>query len=329
MKLSNTDKIGLSMAVFLATDEYDYDGRENCLSATTIIRSPRQVILSKRAAKSDMVMDLSQLVASRFGNAIHDGIERAWSNGRFIPAMRKLGYAESVIERIRVNPDPADTLPANCIPVYLEQRAERELDGFIIRGKFDFVGDGILEDHKTTGVFTYMRKTNDEKYSLQGSIYRWLNPHIITSDVMHINYTFTDWSRLRAKIEKAKGYPERRMMSVPIRLKSLEETEQYLKGQLRVISSLFSKPEPELPPCTREELWQDPTVYKYYKDPNNKDRSTKNFDDFASAQARLMKDGNQGCIDIVKGQAKACLYCNALPICSQAKQLIADGLLEI
>lgn len=328
MQLTNEQKIGLSMAVFLATDNYDYDPRPNCISATGLLKPPRQVILSKRAQSSDMTIDISSLVASSFGSAIHDSIERCWENQRYIPALRKLGYSDKLIQRIKVNPKPEELEP-DTIPVYLEQRAEKELDGFIIRGKFDFVGDGELEDHKTTGVFAYMKQTNNKKYQLQGSIYRWLNPDIITSDRMLINYTFTDWSKLRATIESKKGYPPYRMMSVPITLLSLKETEAWIAGQLRVIKANLNKTEAELPLCTREELWQDPTVYKYYKDPSSKERSTKNFDSFAEAQTRLLKDGGCGCIDIVPGMAKACNYCAAINICSQAQQLIADGLLAV
>jgi hypothetical protein len=330
MKLTNNTKIGLSMAVFLATDSYDYDPRPNAISATRLLKSPRQVILSSRAETKDMSIDISDLVASSFGSSIHDSIERCWEQRRYIPALMKLGYSEKTIQRIRVNPTPEDlkSVP-DIIPVYIEQRAEKPLDGFVVVGKFDFVGDGELEDHKTTGVYAYMKNSNNEKYKIQGSIYRWLNPDIITSDRMLVNYTFTDWSKLRSKIEINKGYPPHRMMTVPIALMSLKETEQWISGQLRVIAANLKKDEQDLPPCTKEELWQDPTVYKYYKNPASKDRSTKNFDSFAEAQTRLLKDGSTGCIDIVKGMAKACNYCAAINICSQAQQLIADGLLEI
>jgi hypothetical protein len=328
MRLTNNDKIGLSMAVFLATDEYDYDPRPNAISTTGLIKPIRQIVLGKRVESSDLQIDISTLVASRFGQAIHDGVEKSWTNKRYIPALRKLGYSDSMIQRVIVNPEPNELQP-DSIPVYMEKRAERELDGIIVRGKFDFVAEGELEDHKTTGVFAYMTKTNNDKYRLQGSIYRWLNPDIITSDRMLINFTFTDWSKLRAKIEAAKGYPAKRMLSMPVRLMTIPEIHNWLEGRIRMIKANLTKAEPDLPLCTKEELWQDDTIYKYYSNPASKEKSTKNFDNFAEAQARLMKDGSKGCIDIVRGMAKACGYCNALPICSQAKQLLADGLLEI
>jgi len=341
MRFTNTQKIGLSTAVFLVHDDYDFDPRPNAISATGLLKPTRQVILSQRAEAKITEMDISQLVASSFGTAVHDAVEKSWSNGNHIKAMRKLGYPQSVIDRVVINPgymqkdgrwvkDPdAPPMADNAIPVYMEVRSEKEVDGIIVTGKFDFVGAGELEDHKTTGVFSYMKKTNDEKYRMQGSIYRWLNPDIITSDRMLINYTFTDWNKLNSMIEKAKGYPPYRMVSVPFTLMPLEDTEAWVKAKVHELKNYMHRDESALPLCTPEELWQDATVYKYYKNPKAKERSTKNFDTFAEAQQRLLQDGSVGVIDIVPGKAKACLYCAAASICSQAKQLAFDGLLDM
>lgn len=343
MKFTNESKIGLSMAVFLVHDDYDYDPRKNAVSTTSVLKPPRQTILSQRVQNKTTVMDIKALIASSLGTAVHDGVEGAWLNGNYKKAMRKLGFPQETIDRIVVNhgyiddpvsgkriKDPkAGPLPKNAIPVYMEIRNERELDGITITGKFDFVGNGELEDHKTTGVYSFISGSNTEKFRLQGSIYRWLNQDIITSDRMIINYTFTDWNNLRYTIEKNQGYPPHRVMSVPLTLLPIDETEKYLKGRIATLKKYIDKPEQDLPQCTPEELWQDKTVYKYYKDPSSKTRSTKNFDNFAEAQLRLVKDGSVGVIDIVKGKAKACLYCAGAPMCSQAKQLVLDGLLDM
>ena len=336
MRFTNQHNIGLSMAVYLVHDDYDYDPRPNAISVTGLLKPLRQAILSQRIESKIATMDISQLMASSLGTAVHEAVEKAWSNGNHILAMRKLGYSQKVIDRVVVNPNPRIVItpemrkdPNRPIPVYLELRSEKEIEGIIVTGKFDFVGDGELEDIKTTGVYTYMKKSNDEKYRLQGSIYRWLNPDIITSDRLLINYKFTDWSKGAAISERQKGYPQMRMLTVPFTLLSLEETEQWVRNKVQSLKAYINRDESVLPACTPEELWQDPTVYKYYKNPKSKDRSTKNFDNFAEAQQRLMQDGSVGIIDIVPGKAKACLWCAAAPICSQAKQLALDGLLDM
>lgn len=130
------------------------------------------------------------MVQSRIGSAIHDAIERAWTTNH-VEALSLLGYPNKVIERIRINPDPKH-VTEDIIPVYLEQRANKQVGKYIISGKFDFVGDGRVEDFKSTSTFTAINNTNDEKYILQGSIYRWLNPQLITKDEMAIQFIFTD-----------------------------------------------------------------------------------------------------------------------------------------
>lgn len=325
MKLTNNKNIRMSMAVFLAHDDYDYDPRPNTLSATTLQKSVRQIILGKRVISSDMSMDISSLTASTYGTSIHDGIEKAWSHGNHLKALRRLGISQETLERFKINPKPEE-ITANTIPIYIEQRVEKQFGKWIIVGKYDFVGDGQLEDHKTTGVFTYMKKTHNEKYKQQGSVYRWLNPTIITNDQMIINFIFTDWSTLKATTERDKGYPPERLMSVPIYLMSVSETERFIQNKLKDIEANINTPEPDLPLCNQEELWQAETVYAYYKNPDSTGSSTKNFDNFAEAQMRLMKDGSTGVIKIRKGMVKYCAWCPAAPVCSQRQQLIADGL---
>lgn len=325
MNFTNNKKIGLSMAVFLSHDDYDYDPRPNAISATTLQKSTRQIILAKRAVASEMSIDISSKVASSYGTAIHDAIEKAWLNGNHVKALQKLGYSKDTIERFKVNPAPEE-LAADTIPVYVEQRSERQLGKWIIVGKFDFVGDGVLEDHKTTGVYTYIKKTNNEKYKLQGSVYRWLNPEIITRDQMLVNFIFTDYSKLKAMTDKDKGYPAERVLGMPVSLISLSETQRFIENKLKDIEANFNMAEADLPLCNQEELWQDETVYAYYKNPDATGNSTKNFDNFSEAQMRLMKDGSVGIIKIRKGMVKYCAWCPAAAICSQCTQLIADGL---
>ena len=327
MKLTNKQNIGLSLAIFLAHDDYDYDPRPNTLSATTLQKSTRQIVLGKRIEMSDMSLDISSMVASTFGTAIHDAVEKAWTENRYIKSLRKLGYSEDTIGRFKVNPAPEE-LTEDTIAIYVEQRSERKIGNWIIVGKFDFVGDGRLEDHKTTGVYTYIKKSNNEKYRQQGSVYRWLNPEIITHDQMLVNFVFTDWSALKLLTEKEKGYPASRMLSMPVYLMSLSETQKFIEDKLKSIDANMNVAEPDLPLCNQEELWQNDTVYAYYKNPDATGNSTKNFTNFSEAQMRLNKDGGVGIIKIRRGMVKYCAWCPAASICSQCKQLIADGLFE-
>ena len=316
---SNTSSVPLSMAVFLATDNYDHD--DATISVTTLIKPLRQIILGARVPLEDASVDLVQMTASRMGTAIHDAIERAWCNN-YQKAMLALNFPQKVIDKVIVNPAPGE-LRDDHIPVYLERRSKKQVGKHLVSGKFDFVGEGRLEDFKSTSVYSYISGSNDEKYGEQGSIYRWLNQDIITDDNMAIQFIFTDWSAARARTES--NYPPQRIHQRIIPLKSVAETDQYVKTKLEQIDQHWDTPEEQLPLCSDKDLWRSVPTFKYYKNPEKTARSTKNFDTMQEARIRQIEDGSVGIIKEVPGQVTACKYCNAFSICSQKDTLIANG----
>lgn len=316
---ANTSSVPLSIAVFLAVDNYDHD--EATISATSLIKPLRQIVLSKRVNNADSSIDLVQMVPSRMGSAIHDGIERAWIN-HHATALKTLGYPQKLIDRIRINPEPHQ-LGEDTIPIYLEQRAQKQVGKYLVSGKFDFVGEGRVEDFKTTSTYTATNNTNDAKYILQGSIYRWLNPSLITKDEMAIQFIFTDWSAAKARSES--GYPQSRIQQRILPLMSVAETDRYVLNKLSQIDQYWDAPEESIPLCSDEDLWRSPPVFKYYKNPEKTSRSTKNFDTKQEAYIRLAEEGGKGLVLEKPGQVTACKYCPAFSACSQKDALIAQG----
>jgi hypothetical protein len=318
-KYANQSAVPLSLAVFLATDNYDHDSAT--ISATSLIKPLRQIILGSRVPEDISPVDLVQMVPSRIGSSIHDAIERSWKE-HYQVALESLGYPKRVIEKVRINPNP-DHLTDGEIPIYLEQRAHKQVGKFTISGKYDFIGDGRVEDFKTTSTYTAMNHTNDEKYIWQGSIYRWLNPKIITRDEMAIQFIFTDWSKAKAMADPK--YPQQRIQQRILPLKSIQETDAFIIRKLSQIEHYWDLPEAELPLCTDADLWRSEPVFKYYKNPEKRTRSTKNFDNFHDAQLRCIEDGNVGVVVEQPGQVTACKYCAAFAVCSQKDKLIASG----
>ena len=322
-KYSNTSAVPLSLGVFLASDHYDYEA--DTISATSLIKPLRQIVLGGRVPTTDAVVDLVNMVPLRLGTAIHDAIENAWKNN-YQGALTAMGVPQKVIDKIKINPKPEE-LTEDTIPIYMEQRAYKTVGNYKISGKFDFIGDGRVEDFKSTGVFTAMNNTNDEKYILQGSIYRWLNPTLITRDEMAIQYIFTDWSAMRARNEEA--YPKQRIQQKILPLKSINEIDAFIKNKLNQIDKYMDAPESDIPLCTDEDLWRSAPVFKYYKNPAKTTRSTKNFDTRQEAYVRLAEDGGVGIVIEQPGTVTACKYCQAFSICSQKDDLINAGDLVI
>lgn len=316
---ANVSGVPLSIAVFLATDNYDHDSAT--ISVTTLIKPLRQIILGSRVSNEDASPDLVQMTASRMGTAIHDAIERAWLNNHRV-AMQSLNIPDKVIDRVIVNPAPGE-LRDDHIPIYLERRSSKQVGKHLVSGKFDFVGDGRLEDFKTTSVFSAISGSNDIKHALQGSLYRWLNQDIITNDDMAIQFIFTDWSAARARTES--NYPAQRIQERVHTLMSVAATENYVVRKLELIDTFWDHAEADIPLCTDEDLWRSEPVFKYYKNPLKTARSTKNFDTKQDAVLRYIEDGSIGVVKEVPGQVTACKYCSAFSVCSQKDALIAQG----
>lgn len=324
---TNVDNIPLSLALWLAHDHYEAHEQPNTISATTIIKPLKQIILGMRVTPQEGTEDISTQLANRIGTAIHNGIEYSWKN-KHKELMKLLNYPKKVYDRVYLNPTKQDLIdfPA-IIPVYMEQRTTKMIAGINISGKFDFIIEGELDDFKTTSTYTWVHKTGNIKNALQGSIYKWLNQDKVTSNYISIQYIFKDWKA--GMVAQDPKYPPRAIMTNRLMLKSIAETEEYLTSKINRIKALINSPEEDIPNCTSEDLWRKPSVFKYYKNPAKTNRSTKNFSTIDEANIRLAKDNNVGIVRESKGEVVACRYCSALNICKQKDSYILDGLLKI
>jgi len=322
MRFTNNHGIALPLAVWLAHDDYDYIDEENYISATRLMKPLRHIVLPQRMAPADREqIDVADRIATTFGHAVHDSIEKAWAKG-YRENLAKLGYPEDIIARVAINPTPEQAAHPDVIPVYMEQRVIKSFRGYRIGGKFDLVAEGQVQDHKSTSAFVWVAGSRDDEHILQGSLYRWLNPTIITQDTMVINYIFTDWSKAKAKQDPR--YPQMRVMSKELKLLSLQETENWVTRKLDLIEKHWNTPQEQLPECSDEELWRSDPQYKYYADPTKTTRSTRNFEDMASAKQFMSEKGGKGIIKIVPGEVKRCDYCDAFNICTQKDKYFND-----
>jgi hypothetical protein len=322
---TNNNNISLPLAVFLMFNDYAYDDRDNSISATGLIKPIRQLILAKQNPTEAKIVEISELVASRMGSAIHKGCEEAWTDLPTVKkALKALGANDAAADSIRINPA---FVKNGETPVYVEQRVEKTIDDFIISGQYDLVLDGTLNDFKSTSVWTYIFDSNAENYIKQGSIYKWLSQDKITSDYININYIFTDWSA--AKAREKKDYPQFKALTKKYDLWSTEETENWIRNKIAQYKLHSNTPQEGLPECTDEELWATDETFKYYKNPEKLSRSTKNFKTMDEALVQKATDGHVGIIKTVPGTVKHCPYCPVVGICTQAEAMRESGRLLI
>lgn len=324
-RLTNHSNVHLAAAVWLAHDDYDYQDDPNHISVTGLIRPIRQIILAQRVPVEERTTDLVELFDSRVGQALHTGVEVAWKQ-HYRTSMQKLGMPAHIIDLVRINPEKEEP---DTIPVHTEIRSFKTVivNGvtYIVSGKVDLILDGRLTDFKKTKVFRYQNPGSAGPWVLQGSIYRWLNPEKIQHAELDIQYALLDWAR--GAVSRDPNYPPHPLPTRKFPLMGMQETEQWIHDRLALLQQLKDAPDALIPECTEEELWRGPTQYRYFGNPETAakgGRSTKNFDDLASANQFAAEKG-KGVVVPKPGVVRACGYCPAAPVCLQRQRLFAAG----
>ena len=325
MIFTNKNNISPFLAVWLAMNEYRNETRPNVISATTLIRPIRQVVLARKYKDLSKQADIADLVSSRMGTALHDSIEKTWNQEPAIlkDLLGQFGIPPAMLDKIKIN-EPVENIKEDDIPIWVEQRNEKEVTAksgnkYIISGQFDAVVNYRVFDNKSTSVWTHIYGSNDKKYAEQMGIYRWLTPDMIKDNLGQIEHIFTDWSSVKALQDKQ--YPQARILSKTLPLMSVADAELFVQNKVDNIDYYLSQDDEKLPLCTDEDLWREKDIYKYYKDPSKTARSTANFETEIEANSRMLSDGSVGMVVKHAGGVKACKYCSVQNVCSQYKQL--------
>lgn len=328
MSVTNNLNIPTPVLAWFMDDDYDTYGK-NAYSATKLIAPIRQTVLTNQLMRGDinllgekilpMPVDASSRLASRIGQTIHGALENLWRSGKAIEILSKNFPEEAEIYRhLKINPDDeSDTKNS----LFMEQRRFLEIQpGLFVTGKYDLVDRGRLKDYKTGGTYLY-RKDKTEDYTLQGSLYRLLAPHIIIDDYATFYELYINWSSKRANA-MPDTYPPAPSIEKTVKLMSIEETRDWANNRITLINAYDKLPQVELPLCTDKDLWIGPPEFKYFSKLENK-RATKAFGtDRAAADAFLKEKGGKGHVVTVQGKAARCNHCPVFHVCSQKDMLI-------
>lgn len=306
----------LPIQVWLAADAYEGKNDNTHISATTLLKDSHKIVLENQIGNELDISDegLLNMFASKRGTAIHSALENVWTNDNLRnKALDALGLKE-LKERIVINKHKENP---NQIEIWLEQRSYKTIDDMTVNGQFDMVMDGQVVDYKNTSVFTYMHGSKIEDYKLQGSIYRWLNPNLITDDKIKIIYIMHDWTSRDAKINP--NYPQMPIIAVDYDLYSLDYIENFIKNKIQEIKNGGA------PECVASLKLSDP-VWQYFSKSDSK-KAAKNFTNQADANHYVMTKG-KGFIKMKPQKATGCKYCKARSICKQYADLLLKGLVD-
>ena len=284
MKITNNYGVPETL-VALASRDYYSKGKSD-YSVTEIISPPRiQRLRSKYY--SEMETDVTDMMWSLFGSAIHVVAERSQIDGY-------------------IN----------------EERMYLPVDGVVLSGAVDLqVIDGDYIDivyYKFTSL--YAIRGEKAEWVAQLNIYGYMASKLKGKKIrkLQICSFLRDWKAVE-KLTKA-DYPPSNIHMLDMPVWSEEKTLEFIRSRLDAHrnSKVALDWEEELPLCSDEERWIRETKYACHK--QGKVRATKVFDNEAEANAFAEKEGLY--VHVRKGEAVRCSrnYCGVSKWCSQFKK---------
>ena len=231
MKLTN--KFNIPQTFVNVLERPTYTKGKAHLSVTQLINSPKIVALTQKF-DADLEQDVSDMVWSIFGTAIHGVLEHGKDENHIV-----------------------------------EERLHATLDGWRISGAIDLQikdDDGLsIRDYKTTSAWGVMNEKVEWEQQL--NIYAWLVETVKKTPIIDIGIVaiIRDWSRRDAA--KNENYPPAPVKEIPIRLWTYEEQTTYIKHRIGLHSAceFAMETDEDLPLCTPEEMWERPTTWAIKK----------------------------------------------------------------
>ena len=229
MKITN--KLGLPALYVRAVSFDDYDPGESDTSATTLLKPPRAVVLSRKHSK-ELTEDAADRYWAFFGKMSHLAMERA-----------DIGDPNEIIEK----------------------RFYRDIHGWRVGAQLDLyeIAEKTITDNKFVSAYSFKaHKTGENtEWWVQTAIQTWImrgNGYEV--DRMQICANMRDWSKLQ--MMRDKDYPRHPVELIGWKPPSDEECEA-------LVSELVLKHQKalkELPLCTDEECWKQPDKFAVMKE---------------------------------------------------------------
>ena len=132
-----------------------------------------------------------------------------------------------------------------------------------------------------------------------------------------------DWSSTKAKRERE--YPQTQVFKKEYPLWTMEACEIYINKRLSYFESYRDTTDSDLPECTAEERWQEPTKYAVMKEGRKTAIKLYLNNDEAEQRAKEETDktGKKHYIEVRESEPRRCNdYCPVKDFCSQYKSMV-------
>ena len=281
MKITNKFNVPETL-VALASRNYYSKGKSD-YSVTEII-SPPQVQVLRRKHWNDMEQDVSEMLWSLLGSALHVVAER--------------GQAEGHVTEERISVTIDDVVLSGAIDLQSEDN-----------------GQIIITDYKFTSAWA-LRQDKPE-WEAQQNIYAWLVFKAKGRPVKSVRICalIRDWSRREAQ-NKA-DYPQAPIQVIELPLWPLEKTEAYVRERIDLHREAKVKNDwgEDMPSCSDADRWIRETTYAVKKEGRKTAVRVLDNEAYAQAMAKEVK----GYVEIRKGEAVRCTqnFCGVNQWCKQ------------
>jgi hypothetical protein len=288
LKITNRFNVPETL-VALASRNYYSKGKSD-YSVTEII-SPPQIQVLRRKHYEEMEQDVSDMLWSLLGSALHVVAER--------------GQVENHVTEQRLSVEVDDVVLSGAIDL-------QQLDGDTV----------VITDYKFTSAWA-LRQDKFE-WEAQQNIYAWLvfkaTGRLVKS--VRICALIRDWSRREA--QNKPDYPQAPIQVVELPLWDREKTEAYVRERIELHRDAKVKNdwEEDLPPCTEEDRWIRETTYAVKKE--GRKTAVRVLDNEADAKA--LAEEVKGFVEIRKGEAVRCTgnFCGVNKWCKQYQATLGE-----
>lgn len=279
MKITNNFNAPATL-VALANKQYYSKGAAQ-YSVTELLSPPRVRRLRERH-DSEMNQDVSEMLWSLLGSALHVVMER--------------GQAEGSVT---------------------EERIFASVDGVTISGAIDLQhNDGIgvgITDFKFTSAWAVMQ--DKKEWEEQLNVYKWLVESVKRTPVTSLNICalIRDWSRH----DQRENYPKAPIQMVPIPMWDAVTAERFVRHRLDLhreakVSSDLGYP---LPLCSDEERWMSETIYAVKRE--GRKTAIRVFK--SMEEAKELAEKEKGYVETRPGEPRRCTgnFCGVAKWCDQ------------
>jgi hypothetical protein len=127
-----------------------------------------------------------------------------------------------------------------------------------------------------------------------------------------------DWSKYKAH---EPNYPSCQVAIVPAPMWSWEQANQYIEGRVALHQSVVNVSDDDLPECTPEEMWEEPTKFAVMK--KGRKSAVRLLESQEAAEKYIENNqlDSKHSIEVRPGSRKRCDdYCSVNTFCSQFKE---------